>query len=366
MTYLDNPFTPSFGEVPVHLAGRRQIVSSILQAFQSERRRPELTALLSGARGTGKTTLLSLLAAKAEPLGWISVETTARPGMLDDIEIGVRRRASHLLKKQKTANVASVDIAAIGGLSFHAPSQEPSNWRSRMEDILDQLEQLDCGLLITVDEIDPSLPDMIELAIVYQHFVREGRRVALIMAGLPHSVSALISDKTVSFLRRAQSFKLGRIADIDVNTALVRTISEYGREADPAGLSSAVKEISGFPFLMQLIGYRAWDISPTSNSISASDFQQGIQVAREEMESRILEATYRELSSEDIRFLNAMLVDEEDSSIADITKRLNRSSSQVAQYRRRLIDAGVIGERKRGVVGFDLPYFRDYLINMTC
>lgn len=366
MTYLDNPFTPSFGEVPVHLAGRRQIVSSILQAFQSERRRPELTALLSGARGTGKTTLLSLLAAKAEPLGWISVETTARPGMLDDIEIGVRRRVSHLLKKQKTANVAGVDIAAIGGLSFHAPSQEPSNWRSRMEDILDQLEQLDCGLLITVDEIDPSLPDMIELAIVYQHFVREGRRVALIMAGLPHNVSALISDKTVSFLRRAQSFKLGRIADIDVNTALVRTISEYGREADPAGLSSAVKEISGFPFLMQLIGYRAWDISPTSNSISASDFQQGIQVAREEMVSRILETTYRELSSEDIRFLNAMLVDEEDSSIADITKRLNRSSSQVAQYRRRLIDAGVIGERKRGVVGFDLPYFRDYLINMTC
>ena len=99
------------------------------------------------------------------------------------------------------------------------------------------------AFLLRFDEIDPSLPDMIELAIVYQHFVREGRRVALIMAGLPHNVSALISDKTVSFLRRAQSFKLGRIADIDVNTALVRTISEYGREAAPAGLSSAVKEI---------------------------------------------------------------------------------------------------------------------------
>lgn len=61
-----------------------------------------------------------------------------------------------------------------------------------------------------------------------------------------------------------------------------------------------------------------------------------------------------------------MLVDEDDSTIADITKRLDRSSSQVAQYRRRLIDAGVIGGRGRGVVGFDLPYFRDYLISMTC
>lgn len=33
----------------------------------------------------------------------------------------------------------------------------------------------------------------------------------------------------------------------------------------------------------------------------------------------------------------------------------------VAQYRKRLIDAGIIGKRARGLVGFDLPYFRDYL-----
>ena len=41
--------------------------------------------------------------------------------------------------------------------------------------------------------------------------------------------------------------------------------------------------------------------------------------------------------------------------------RLGRSSSVVAQYRKRLIDAGIIGKRARGLVGFDLPYFRDYL-----
>lgn len=56
-----------------------------------------------------------------------------------------------------------------------------------------------------------------------------------------------------------------------------------------------------------------------------------------------------------------MLDDDGDSAIADITQRPNRSSSQVAQYRRRLIDAGIIGRRTRGVVGFDLPFFREYL-----
>ena len=52
---------------------------------------------------------------------------------------------------------------------------------------------------------------------------------------------------------------------------------------------------------------------------------------------------------------------EGDSRIADLVERLGRSSSVVAQYRKRLIDAGIIGKRARGLVGFDLPYFRDYL-----
>ena len=59
MEYLENPFTPSFGEVPAHLAGRQQIIRDLDRAFLSQRRRPELTSIFSGARGTGKTALMS-------------------------------------------------------------------------------------------------------------------------------------------------------------------------------------------------------------------------------------------------------------------------------------------------------------------
>lgn len=85
---FENPFTPSFGEIPAHMAGRRDIVASLERAFRSERRRPELTTLFSGARGMGKTSLMALLAHKAEALGWIAVSVTALPGMLADIESG--------------------------------------------------------------------------------------------------------------------------------------------------------------------------------------------------------------------------------------------------------------------------------------
>lgn len=37
------------------------------------------------------------------------------------------------------------------------------------------------------------------------------------------------------------------------------------------------------------------------------------------------------------------------------------ASNYASQYKRRLLESGVIGERGRGVVGFDIPGFREYL-----
>lgn len=360
--FTENPFTPSFGEVPLHLAGRRQLIASFERALSSDRRRPELTMLLSGARGAGKTTLLSLLASQAERLGWVTASTTARPGMLEDIELDVRRQAAHLINPSPQHALSGIEVAHIGALSFDNRAAQPSNWRSRMNDVLDQLEEQGIGLLITVDEINPLLDEMIELAAVYQHFVRESRKVALLMAGLPHKVTSLLHDETVSFLRRAQLERLERVPDYEVEAVLLKTIRENGREADPAGVSQAVSAIGGFPFLLQLVGYRSWDMHPNSKLISATDFAEGIRLARHEMDDRILEATYQDLSPTDKRFLVAMLVDTGDTRTADLAKRLGQSTSQVAQYRRRLIEAGVIGSRGRGMVGFDMPYFREFLL----
>lgn len=57
-----------------------------------------------------------------------------------------------------------------------------------------------------------------------------------------------------------------------------------------------------------------------------------------------------------------MLEDEGDSKLADIAQRLGVKSNYASQYRRRLLEQGVLGERGRGYVGFELPVFREYLI----
>ena len=48
-----NPFTPTFGRVPELLAGRREIVEEMAEAFDNGPGDPNLSTSYTGARGTG-------------------------------------------------------------------------------------------------------------------------------------------------------------------------------------------------------------------------------------------------------------------------------------------------------------------------
>ena len=66
---LNNPFTPGFGQVPPFMAGHRYVIENIEDAFVNGPGDPNLTTIFTGARGTGKTTLLTLLADEAVAQG---------------------------------------------------------------------------------------------------------------------------------------------------------------------------------------------------------------------------------------------------------------------------------------------------------
>jgi len=117
-----------------------------------------------------------------------------------------------------------VTIGRVLGVEVDYRDQVAGNWRTRMNALFDRLDEHDLGLLITIDEITVTLDEMIDFAATYQHFVREKRKVALLMAGLPYKVSELLRNDSVSFLRRAQQRTLGRIPDFEISEALRRTI----------------------------------------------------------------------------------------------------------------------------------------------
>ncbi|MGN0071900.1 MAG: AAA family ATPase [Atopobiaceae bacterium] len=344
------------------MAGRGYVIDSIEDAFLNGPGDPNLTSIFTGARGTGKTTLLTLLADAAEERGWITARVSSVPGMLEDILQQARRAGKELLDDEPRAHINSIGIGGVATVGWEYESHKDNglNWRSRLEDLLDALEASGTGLLITIDELQAGFDEMVQLASIYQHLVSEGRKISLLMAGLPYQVSRVLNDKSISFLRRATRYHLGRIDDADIRKALVETIESGGRTIEADALEAAMNAIDGFPFMMQLVGYRMWT-QAEGDAINLSAAERGIETAQQEMRLNILETTYRELSDMDIAFIEAMLPDEGPSSTAEIAKRMGKSTGYAAQYRKRLLEEGVIGESGRGKVSFELPGWRTFI-----
>lgn len=364
---MSNPFTPNFGQVPCELAGRELLISELSAAFDNAPGDPNLTTILIGARGTGKTALLTYMSSVAGEHGWVSVNASCVEGLLEEILAQARYACRHLLEDDSAARVtgvsANINVAGFGGgveVRRDASVEERGNWRIQMTELLEELARRGSGLLITIDEVNPKLDEMVKFASAYQMFIREERPIALLMAGLPHNVSLLLNAEPVSFLRRSRQQYLGAIPDYEVASAFRRTIESAGKTIDSEALSRAVAAIEGFPFMLQLVGYRAW-AAAQSDVIDEGAVDAGISMARNDLEMQVLKSTLDVLSDMSIKFLLAMTEDEQSSTLTDIAQRLGKSSSYVSGYKRRLLEHGVVEDAGRGKLRFALPVLREYL-----
>lgn len=356
-----NPFTPTFGVVPQHLAGRELLLADMGQAFEDGIGNPDLSTLIVGARGSGKTALLATIAQLAESKGWISANTVAAEGMLEDIAQCSERGASHIINQPSRRRLSGLTVGQVVGVEWEMNATPAANWRNRMTALLESLAANGTGLLITVDEVRSDILEMIQLASTYQLFIREGRQVALVMAGLPGYVSQLLNDKSVSFLRRSSQRHLGRIDDNDIRVAFERTVLDAGKTIEADALEMAVGSIAGFPYMMQLVGYRTWSEASQAQKITVEHVARGIELARRGMNEGVLATTYKGLSAGDRRFLHAMLRDEDASTLSDIAHRLGKSTGYASTYKARLIEQGLIDETLDGKIRIDMPFMREFL-----
>lgn len=180
-------------------------------------------------------------------------------------------------------------------------------------------------------------------------------------AGLLCDVTALISDERASFLRRARQRHIGRIDETEVRLALRRTIESAGKTIEDAALGSATRATDGFAYMLQLVGYFAWEEAWGRETLDSASVARGIEEAREDFSRGVLDATYREMSRKDREFALAMLKDEHGSRLTDIAGRMGVSNGYASTYKRRLLGQGVIGERPGGLLDFDIPLMRAYL-----
>ena len=73
------------------------------------------------------------------------------------------------------------------------------------------------------------------------------------------------------------------------------------------------------------------------------------------------DASLNDISDTDILFLLAMVPDNRESRMSDISSRMKVSPSYASHYKRRLVNQGIISEAGRGKVVFTMPVLKEML-----
>lgn len=356
-----NPFTPTFGMVPAYLAGREGVLAEMARAFENGLGDPNLSTVVIGPRGSGKTALLACIGDEARRAGWVVVDTVAARDMLEDILQRATEESAAVVESESKRHLTGVNVGQLLGVEWVVDDPGPANWRTRMSALLSRLADRDVGLLITVDEIDPAVDELVQLVSLYQLFVRERRQVGLVMAGLPKNATDLMDDRRITFLRRARKRHLGRVADAEIERAYRQSFESTGKHLPDDLLAQLVEAADGFPYMMQLAGYNVWAESAGAAAVSAAHVERGLAAAREEFVESALRSTVRDMSRGDLAFARAMLPDAGPSSISEVAARMGKGANYASTYKARLLKQGVLAECEGKRFTFAIPLLREFL-----
>jgi hypothetical protein len=355
---IRNPYNPSFGHKPERFLGREIIVDEIISAFDDPSS-PWRTTLLIGVRGSGKTALLNDINESVDS-NFIKVFISPNSDMLDVILSQIYSQMPKSFIKS-IPNLSKVTIA--GSIELDINNDEPyflKNFRHQITKMLDELRKKDYKVLFLIDESQKHSDAMRIFISTYQSLINEKYNVHLIMAGLPNVITDILNDNVLTFLRRAHQVELDNVDLLLVSHDYKLIFKDKSKISDDL-LDQAAMITKGYPYLIQLVGYYLWRILSSDNHYE-NILDQVVVQAKSMMFQNVHKLLFKELSSGDKLFVNAMAVDSNISNFADITLRTGKTKSYLSNYRARLINLGYIKPIGRGELVFTLPFTRDYLL----
>lgn len=369
----DNPFIPSFGVSPLYLAGRDEALAAVKQvALNLARTDYSRACLIVGSRGIGKTVLLNAVEDAGRQGDWLMVSTTASRGflarmvteqlqpMLDELRPG---RGSKLSAEVRVG----APSVATGAVKIEEDDKAPAapSLRRSIFDICEAAPER--GLLFTIDEIGTRARDELEeFATVYQHAVREGLNVAVVMCGIPANINPLVDANAgpVTFLNRARRVDIDLLPKMVARAAFEETIGlRATRTGETDAIDRMVSIARGYPFLIQEVGNKAWDVRPDAPTISLADVESIEPAAMSAMFDSVLQPIYRSLAP-GLRAALYVLATDEQVTTSQMATRLGREITAVSGIQQRLVQSGVAVRTERGRMRIVVPYLGAYVLGL--
>ncbi|MDR3189916.1 MAG: ATP-binding protein [Lactobacillaceae bacterium] len=361
-----NLFSPGFGTHPATFLGRRAILSALNSVVQGEDNSVFRRTLISGVRGVGKTTLLNEADKVLTKSGAIVVTQTSSPLLGRHL---LRALAAHIDPLELQGMEFTVNLGIISG------KVDLKNQKNTTPDIyLDGVNLLDAinaksrWIVFQIDEVHGHVEAVHEFAKAFQQWLSNGYKVMLVMAGLPDELHALLNGQSVSFLRRAKQVGLAPIQNVDEITAMyTNEFKQSGKEIKLVDAKQLAEISEGYPYLIQLLGYYAWEQTNLNGTFSATELNDVYALAKRDMYASVFDLLFQNKSQNDIAYMRAIgeVMNDGVASTSDAAKAWGKTIQYASMYRKRAIDSALISADEYGKISFTIPMEINYINDMA-
>ena len=186
--------------------------------------------------------------------------------------------------------------------------------------------------------------------------------MAFVGAGLPILEDTLLADASVTFLQRCARYEIGFLDPAAAWVALAEPVRQHGGHMAAEAVEHAVAVSQGYPFMVQLVGFHAWEAaSDPASAVTLGDVVAGAETARRQIGQLVIGPMWRDLPQGSRRFLAALAEDDGSSQTSAIAARLGVSSGYASVYGHRLMKAGMVASAGKGRLDFALSAARQWI-----
>jgi hypothetical protein len=368
---IANPYAPGAGTPPPALVGRDRVLETADIAIRRLRaQRSSQHIMLTGLRGIGKTVLLAKLAAVAEHVGYRVIRIEAVGG--DDTIRTFLRQARRVLDgldrsgpvARALRSIDSVSLTVLGtGVAVDRVDGTPD--RDALADVVIDLGAAaaahDLGVMIAIDEAQLlGDHDLRRLLAGVHRCSQDALPVACVLAGLPNLVGDAARAATYAE-RMFTVADLGPLTPEQVASAVSVPADELGVAWSHDAIDAVVDRSDGFPFFVQTWAYHTWNAA-RDEPISPHDVERATVAAHHTLDAAFFAARIARIPASEVAYVQALAsLGPGPHRSGDVAAATGKSTSQVAAFRDRLINEGVIYAPRYGWVEFAIPHFDRYV-----
>ncbi len=368
---IANPYAPGAGTPPPALVGRDSIIEAADIALHRLRAaRTSQHQLITGLRGVGKTVLLGKLSALAQHVGYrvIRIEAVGGDDTLRSLLRQSRRILEDLDRSQKVTralrSIESVAITLAGtGVTIERTTATPD--REALADVVVDLATAasdhDLGVMLAIDEAQLIAGDDLRRLLAGVHRCgQDGLPLACVLAGLPNLVGDVARAATYAE-RMFTVADLGPLSPPQVERAIVEPAAEIGVQWTEDATTAIVDHSDGFPFFVQTWAYHTWNVAH-DEPISADDVERARPHADHALDSSFFAARIARIPASEVAYVQGLAsLGPGPHRSGAVAEAMSMKTSQVAAFRERLINEGVIYSPRYGWVEFAIPHFDHYV-----